>query len=184
MKVWFALILVLILAVPSWAAELNGKGWPVPKPQELKKYYKVVWKGYVDRSDKVEGDETFAVKFQSKAGDVIFKEYYKTHPFAYVIQKKGEEPYALLDSRCRKVYGWKYAGTEKYEIPDCVLEMHTKPKLGGYCPGQFGGKQEGFIKLRTPEPDDFNPLTDDPDPASDPNHFKACEWHSITEKGY
>lgn len=113
----------------------------------------------------------YVVTFKNKQGDVVIKSYHKTHPMAYTVQKAGEESYTIVDTTCKKVYDIMYFG--KYEVPQCLLELYSKVRVGGYLPEQFE-EQEGFIKLRGPEPDDFNPYEDAP--FSTGRWIKLCEW--------
>ena len=168
--------------------ERNAAGWPAPKRYG----YKFVSMEYVERSDIEKGkyNKVFVVTFRNKKGDVLISQYFKTHPIAYTIRKAGEEPYTIVDTRCRKVYDTKYPGAKHekypgglgYEMPQCALDLYTTQKPGAYNPGQFEGEQTGSIKLNTPQPDDFNPLDpDNPDPQSSPYFRKACEWHPVSE---
>jgi len=135
-------------------SQYNACGFPVP---DLSSYH-VVSTEYVPMPDHLKG-KMYIVTFKNKHGDVVIKEYHKTHPMAYTVQKTGETPYTIVDTTCKEIYDTMYFG--KYEIPECVLELYNKVEVGGYLPGQFE-EQEGFIKLHTPEPDDFNPHEDEP----------------------
>ncbi|OGP63271.1 MAG: hypothetical protein A2169_08535 [Deltaproteobacteria bacterium RBG_13_47_9] len=62
-----------------------------------------------------------------------------------------------------------------------VLALHGCAELnhlGQYLPGQFE-PQEGFIKLRSPEPDEFNPYKDHPHYFWVSGWVKYCEWWPI-----
>ena len=58
-------------------------------------------------------------------------------------------------------------------------------RIGGYNQGQFSlDRNLGFIKLNTPQPDDHNPLLDDPwatlrCPSG--KYIKLCEWHCVDD---
>ncbi|MFB3886589.1 MAG: hypothetical protein ACE144_15285 [Thermodesulfobacteriota bacterium] len=173
MKPILSLVIVLLVSGCSGTigtnkgSQSNACGFPVPDLG----HYKVVSMEYLPMPDDLKG-KIYVVTFKNKQGDVAAKLYHKTHPMAYTIQKAGEEPYTIVDTTCQKVYDTKYFG--KYEVPQCVLELYSKPKIGGYLPGQFE-EQEGFIKMRSPEPDDFNPYEDAPFSAGK-TWIKACEW--------
>jgi hypothetical protein len=148
-------------------SQYNACGFPAPDLRG----YKVVKMEYVPMPDNLKG-KMYVLTFKNKQGGVVLKSYHKTHPFAYTLQKAGEEQYTIVDTTCKKVYDTKYF--EKYEVPQCVLELYSKAIAGGYLPGQFE-QQEGFIKLRTPEPDDFNPYEGEPFSAGT-QWKKVCEW--------
>jgi hypothetical protein len=61
-------------------------------------------------------------------------------------------------------------------------------ELGKYCEGQFQThvNDANFIKLNTPEPDDYNPKLEDWARALRCNRWvKACEWHCYDDElGY
>ncbi len=133
--------------------------------------YKVVSKEDLPMPAPFQG-KMYLVTFRDRHGDVVIKGYHKTHLTAYIIEAAGEPPHTIVDTTCRDVYDKMYFG--RYEIPKCVVELHKKAEIDGYLPGQFE-EQEGFIKLRGPEPDDFNPYEDEP--FSSGKHWrKACEW--------
>jgi len=56
-------------------------------------------------------------------------------------------------------------------------------RIGGYNDGQFApDRNEGFIKLNTPESDNFNPRV-----GSDPfcvGWVKKCEWHCMDRESW
>lgn len=153
--------------VTNNGSQSNACGFPVP---DLGRY-KVVSMEYVPMPDDLKG-KMYVVTFKNKQGDVVIKLYHKTHPMAYTVQRAGEEPYTIVDTTCKKVYDTMYS--EKYEVPQCVLELYSKAKIGGYLPEQFE-EQKGFTKMRSPEPDDFNPYEDAPFSAGK-RWIKACEW--------
>jgi hypothetical protein len=153
--------------VTNSGSQYNACGFPVP---DLR-HYNCISMEYVPMPGDLKG-KIYVVTFKNKQEDFVIKAYHKTHPMAYTVQKAAEEPYTIVDTTCKKVYDRKYIG--KYEVPQCVLELYSKPRAGGYLPGQFE-EQEGFIKLRSPEPDDFNPYENEPLSAG--KHWKkACEW--------
>jgi hypothetical protein len=157
----------MITNIENNDSQYDACGFPVP---DLR-HYKAISAEYVPMPENVKG-KLYVVSFKNRQGDIVVKDYYKTHPMAYTIHQTGGEFYTIVDTTCRKVYDTKYLG--KYEVPQCVLELYSKVRPGGYLPGQFED-QEGFIKLRTPEPDDFNPYEDAPLSAG--KHWKkACEW--------
>jgi len=162
------------------AIEYNAAGWAEwPKRHG----YKFISMEYVPRSDVEKGkyNKVFVVKFKNKRGDVLISQYFKTHPLAFTIQKAVEKPYTIVDTKCRKVYDTKYPSGTHYEIPQCALDLYTTDNAGAYNPGQFPAEEQtGFVKLNTPEPDDFNPLDpDNPEPWTSPYFIKACEWHPV-----
>ena len=148
-------------------SQFNACGFPVP---DLR-YYKVVSMEYVPMPDNLKG-KMYVVTFRNKQGDVVIKSYHKTHPMAYTVQKAGEEPYTIVDTTCKKDYDTKYFG--KYEVPQCVIDLYSKDRVGGYLPEQFE-EQDSLIKLRSPEPDDFNPYDEAPFSAGK-RWEKTCEW--------
>ncbi len=152
---------------PDNGVEYNACGFSVPDLG----HYHVVKKEYTPMPGRLKG-QMYDVTFQDKQGDNVTKLYYKTHLMAYTVQEVKEEPYTIVDTTCKGVYDTKYFG--KPEVPQCVLELYSEAKPGGYLPGQFE-EQEGFIKLRGPEPDDFNPYEDAPLSAGK-QWRKNCEW--------
>jgi hypothetical protein len=157
----------ILINATNNSSQYNACGFPVP---DLR-CYKVVSMEYVPMPDDLKG-KMYVVAFKDKQGDVVFKGYHKTHPMTYTIQRAGEEPYTIVDTTCREVYDTKYFG--KYEVPKCVLELYSKARAGGYLPEQFED-QESFIKLRSPEPDDFNPY-EGASLSAGKQWKKACEW--------
>ena len=70
----------------------------------------------------------------------------------------------------------------------CATPPHGFDRIGGYNQGQFSeNRNEGFIKLNTPQSEDHNPLLDDPwailkCPSG--RYIKLCEWHCVDEFNY
>jgi hypothetical protein len=168
---WKDCIDAIVTNPRSSASRYNVCGFAVP---DLR-YYKVVSMEYVPMPDYLKG-KMYVVTFKNKKGDIVMKSYHKTHPMAYTVQKAGEESYTIVDTTCKKVYDTMFFG--RYEVPQCVLELYSKVRLGGYLPEQFE-EQENFIKLRSPEPDDFNPYEDTP-LSIGAKWKKACEWWDET----
>jgi hypothetical protein len=177
----FALAFAIFFFTSCTPAIKSTKGWPIP---DIKQGYKVVSKEYGKMKEesipkcfrdmykvaKLGGycpgqfndDSTVYVVIleKKKGGEKVIKFYHKTQPFAYTI-KKGEEIYTLVNTKCIEgVYDAKIPGILKYE--------------------KYEEKNSKDIRLNTPEPDDFNPYTDDLSPENDPDYFKACEWHKKT----
>ncbi len=67
-----------------------------------------------------------------------------------------------------------------------TYDIDGRPTTGGYFLGQLTTVQEGSIKLRTPERDDFNPYKNDIRYLHVPENgwVKACEWWLKTELSY
>lgn len=164
-------------------AEHKTEGWQVPN---LEKGYKVILKEYgrlkeesipkcfrdMYKTAKLgsycpgqfnDDSKVYVVAFENKQGDKVTNYYHKTHPFAYTIEKKGEEPYTIFNTKCTKVYDTKTTGGLKYE--------------------KYEDKSTG-IKMRTPEPDDFNPYTNEVNPRSNSGWKKMCEWWDESATGY
>lgn len=161
-------------------AEYKSEGWPVPDVNKgykvmLKEYGKldessipkcfrdmykeVKWGGYCPGQFN-DDSKVYVVVFQNKQGDKVTKYYHKTHPFAYTIQNADEDPYTVFNTGCIKTYDAKIPGSLKYEI------YEEKPTSSG-------------VRMRTPEPDDFNPYEDDP--LSTGQWTKACEWWKLSD---
>jgi len=157
----------IVLNAANNGSQYNVCGFPVPDLRG----YKVVSMEYVPIPDPLHG-KIYVVTFKDKQGDVVIKDYHKTHPMAYTVQKAGEGQYTLVDTTCKKVYDTIYFGNP--EVPQCVIELYSQAKAGAYLPEQFE-EQEGFIKMRDPEPDDFNPYENAPFSAGK-RWRKACEW--------
>ena len=117
-------------------SQYNACGFPVPDLSS----YNVVSTEYVPMPDHLKG-RMYVVTFKNKHGDVVIKEYHKTHPMAYMVQKARETSYTIVDTTCKEVYDTMYFG--KHEIPECVLELCSKVEVGGYLPRQFED-QEGL----------------------------------------
>ncbi len=99
------------------AKETKVEGYEIPDLTG----YTMVWNGYVNQSEKILGKETYAERFENKKGDIVVKEFYKNHCFAYVIKKADEKVYSIVDSKCKHVYDEKYNYNEDYDIPECLL---------------------------------------------------------------
>lgn len=100
----------------------------------------------------------YIVQFKNKQGTIIKKFYHKTHPFAFTIKEQGKKPYTIIAEKANGPYYLKLPWEFKHETYDT-----------------------SHWTLKHPEPDDFNPNTDDPFPERDNEWFKACEWHKKTE---
>lgn len=100
----------------------------------------------------------YIVQFRNRQGTIIEKFYHKTHPFAFTIKEPCKKPYTIIAEKVKGAYCLKMPWGLKYEKYDT---SHWTTKH--------------------PEPDDFNPNTDDPFPERDSEWYKACEWHRKTE---
>jgi len=74
-------------------------------------------------------------------------------------------------------------------MSDCAHDTYDidgRPTTGGYLLSQLTTVQDGFIKLRTPEREDFNPYKNDIKNLNVPEDgwVKACEWWLKTELAY
>jgi hypothetical protein len=126
-------------------------------PQSFRDMYKTDRLGVYNPGQFDEDEEhslVYIVQFENKQGVMIEKFYHKTHPFAFTIREPGKKPYTIMAGQVKGAYCLKIPLELKYEKYD------TDHWILGH-----------------PEPDDFNPNTDDPFPERDPEWYKACEWH-------
>ncbi len=65
-----------------------------------------------------------------------------------------------------------------------ILSGCAHVELGKYCEGQLENdvNNSNFIKLNTPEPDDYNPKLEDLRFLSCTRWVKACEWHCYADE--
>jgi hypothetical protein len=70
-------------------------------------------------------------------------------------------------------------------LNSCVPVKYSFDKIGDYNQGQFDEhRNEGFIKLNTPQSNDHNPLLDDPFASMkcpSGRYVKYCEWHCVDD---
>ena len=129
-------------------------------PQSFRDMYKTDKLGVYNPGQFEEDEEhnlVYIVQFENKQGVVIEKFYHKTHPFAFTIKEPGKKPYTIIAGQVQGAYCLKIPLELKYEKYD------TRHWILGH-----------------PEPDDFNPNTDDPFPERDLEWYKACEWQRRT----
>ncbi|MBM3199907.1 hypothetical protein FJZ53_03130 [Candidatus Woesearchaeota archaeon] len=126
-------------------------------PQSFKEMYKTNKIGGYNPGQFAEDEEhnlAYIVQFKNKQGIIIEKFYHKTHPFAFTVKELGKTPYTIIAEKVKGPYCLKIPGELKHETYDTSHWL-----------------------LNHPQPDDFNPYTDDPFPERDPDWYKACEWH-------
>jgi len=126
-------------------------------PQSFKEMYKTDKLGGYNVGQFAEDEKhnlAYRVQFKNKQEVIIEKFWHKTHSFAFTIKEPGKEPYTIIAEKVQGTYHFKISGELKHETYDTSHWL-----------------------LNHPQPDDFNPYTDDPFPERDPDWYKACEWH-------
>ncbi len=129
-------------------------------PQSFRDMYKTNKLGGYNHGQFSEDEKhnlAYIVQFKNKQGTIIEKFYHKTHPFAFTIKEPGKKPYTIIAEKVKGTYCLKIPLELKHETYDT-----------------------SHWTLNHPEPDDFNPNTDDPFPERDQEWYKACEWHRKT----
>ena len=130
-------------------------------PQSFRDMYKTNKLGGYNPGQFAEDEKhnlAYIVQFKNKQGTIIEKFYHKTHPFAFTIKEPGKKPYTIIAEKAKGAYYLKIPGELKHETYDT-----------------------SHWTLNHPQPDDFNPNTDDPFPERDKDWYKACEWHKRTD---
>lgn len=130
-------------------------------PKSFKEMYKTNKIGGYNPGQFAEDEEhnlAYIVQFKNKQGTIIEKFYHKTHPFAFTIKEPDKKAYTIIAEKAKGPYHLKIPGELKHETYDT-----------------------SHWTLNHPQPDDFNPNTDDPFPERDKDWYKACEWHRKTD---
>jgi len=126
-------------------------------PQSFRDMYKINKIGGYNPGQFAEDEEhnlAYIVQFKNKQGTIIEKFYHKTHAFAFTIKEPDKKAYTIIAEKAKGPYHSKIPGELKHETYDT-----------------------SHWTLNHPQPDDFNPNTDDPFPERDKDWYKACEWH-------